>query len=99
IHERFTLLNVEGVDPGEILSEISRMTGLPVILESVGHQVLGYDAAAVPVRELLAEFHARSELVKGDGPTFFDRDSGWLVTVVSARGHTWGRLILQTGSE
>ena len=44
--------------------------------------------------DLLARWEARSRAVAIDGRTGYDTTTGWLVTVVGARGTDWGRLII-----
>lgn len=99
VHERFTELSVAGAAPSEILAEASRMAGCPVVLESYHHQVLGYEAGTVSAPDLLGEWERRSRAVATRRRTFFDEDTGWLVTVVGARGDDWGRLVLVAGEQ
>jgi len=65
-----------------------------VILENVAHQVLACEPAGQDTATLLAGFAARSRAVAPPGRTGYDHASGWLVTVVGARGENWGRLIM-----
>ncbi|HEY3263159.1 MAG TPA: PucR family transcriptional regulator ligand-binding domain-containing protein [Pseudonocardiaceae bacterium] len=94
IHERFTALTVSGAEPAEILREVARSCGLPVVLETLGHHVLGYDAVGENPAELLANWEQRSRSVSLSGRTGYDETAGWLVTVVGARDDDWGRLVL-----
>ncbi|SHH11569.1 PucR family transcriptional regulator [Streptoalloteichus hindustanus] len=94
VHEIFTALTVSGAGPTEILREIARLAGLPVVLETFHHHVLAYDAAGTDPAELLADWTERSRAVTPAGRTGYDPDAGWLVTVVGARGDDWGRLVL-----
>ncbi|HEY0641428.1 MAG TPA: PucR family transcriptional regulator ligand-binding domain-containing protein [Pseudonocardiaceae bacterium] len=94
IHERFTALTVSGAEPAEILREVARTAGLPVVLETLSHHVLGYDAAGERPAELLANWEMRSRAVTVPGRTGYDEEAGWLVTVVGARDDDWGRLVL-----
>jgi PucR family transcriptional regulator, purine catabolism regulatory protein len=94
IHERFTALTVSGAEPAEILREVARSSGLPVVLETLTHHVLGYDAAGENPSELLANWEHRSRAVTLSGRTGYDESAGWLVTVVGARDDDWGRLVL-----
>jgi purine catabolism regulator len=94
IHERFTALTVSGAEPAEILREVARSAGLPVVLETRGHHVLGYDAAGENPAELLANWEARSRAVALSARTGYDESAGWLVTYVGAREDDWGRLVL-----
>jgi PucR family transcriptional regulator, purine catabolism regulatory protein len=94
VHETFTALTVAGAEPAEVLREVARASGLPVVLETLGHDVLAYDAAGTDPRELVADWAARSRAVTVDTRTSYHAGEGWLVTVVGARGNDWGRLVV-----
>ena len=66
VHETFTALTVAGAEPAEVLREVARASGLPVVLETLGHDVLAYDAAGTDPSELVADWAARSRAVAGD---------------------------------
>jgi PucR family transcriptional regulator, purine catabolism regulatory protein len=74
------------------------LSGCPVILENLTHQVLACEAAGQDTARLLAGFAARSRAVRPAGRTGYDPASGWLVTAVGARGEDWGRLIMARGN-
>ncbi len=94
VHETFTALTVAGAEPGVVLGEVARLTEQPVVLETLSHEVLAYDAAGTDPAELLAGWPSRSRVVQVGERTGYHPGSGWLVTVVGARGHDWGRLVL-----
>ena len=94
VHETFTALTVSGADPSEVLREVARMTGTPVVLETLGHDVLAYNPAGGEVAELLGNWAERSRAVSVAERTAYHHRSGWLVTIVGARGNDWGRLVL-----
>lgn len=94
IHETFTALTVAGAEPAEVLREVVAACGRPVVLETLGHDVLAYDTAGGSANELLADWAERSRAVTMDERTGWDREAGWLVTVVGARRNDWGRLVL-----
>jgi purine catabolism regulator len=94
VHETFTALTVSGAEPAEVLREVASVARLPVVLETLSHDVLGYDAAGTDPSALLADWRARSRGVAPAERTGYDPESGWLVTVVGARGNDWGRLVL-----
>jgi purine catabolism regulator len=89
VHETFTALTVAGAEPAEVLREVARASGLPVVLETLGHDVLAYDPS-----ELLGDWARRSRAVTVAERTSYHAEAGWLVTVVGARGNDWGRLVL-----
>lgn len=94
VHEIFTALTVAGAEPAEILAQVVRTTGCPVVLENLAHELLAYDTGGADPQPLLDGWVERSHAVAGDGRTCFHEEAGWLVTVVGARGTTWGRLVL-----
>ncbi|MEZ0068636.1 purine catabolism regulator [Streptacidiphilus sp. MAP12-20] len=100
IHQTFNELAVEGAEPVEVVREVARMAGAPVVLENLSHQVLAYDTAGQNAQVVLAGWESRSRGMRAGGRTGHDPRTGWLVTSVGARGHDWGRLILigQPGS-
>ncbi|HSA51172.1 MAG TPA: PucR family transcriptional regulator ligand-binding domain-containing protein [Yinghuangia sp.] len=94
VHQAFTELAVEGAEPGDVVRQASRMSGRPVVLENLAHQVLAYDAAGTRAETLLDHWEDRSRQVRPSTRTEYDERAGWLVTMVGARGHDWGRLVL-----
>jgi PucR family transcriptional regulator, purine catabolism regulatory protein len=94
LHQVFTDLAVSGAPADQIVRQAAALSGCPVILENVAHQVLACDPAGRDTARLLAGFAARSRAVEPPGRTGYDHASGWLVTVVGARGQDWGRLIM-----
>ncbi|GIH80678.1 PucR family transcriptional regulator [Planobispora longispora] len=99
LHEVFTELSVEGASPAEVLSQVARLSGRPVLLENLAHQVLACETAGRDTGTLLASWESRSRAVVLQQRTAYDAASGWLVTVVGARGQDWGRLILLCDAE
>ncbi|GGO76804.1 PucR family transcriptional regulator [Nonomuraea cavernae] len=94
LHEVFTELSVEGASPGEVLTQVARLSNRPVLLENLAHQVLACESAGRDTGALLAGWETRSRAVAPAERTAYDAASGWLVTTVGARGQDWGRLIL-----
>ncbi|GAA3025373.1 PucR family transcriptional regulator [Kitasatospora albolonga] len=94
VHQVFNELATEGAEPGEVVRQVARMAGAPVVLENLAHQVLAHDTAGRPESELLEGWERRSRGVHPTGRTGHDPRSGWLVTTVGARGQDWGRLVL-----
>ncbi|MET8042754.1 PucR family transcriptional regulator ligand-binding domain-containing protein [Micromonospora sp. NPDC005215] len=95
IHQRFNDLSVEGADAAEVIRQAAELSGCPVVLENLSRQVLGYDPAGESAEPLLDGWEQHSRRIRPAGRTAYDRDSGWLVTVVGARGQDWGRLLLR----
>ncbi len=94
LHEVFTQLSVDGAPPVEVLRQVVRLAGRPVVLENLAHQVLAAETAGTDPTELLTSWETRSRAVQPEERTSFDESSRWLVTVVGARGEDWGRLII-----
>ncbi|WP_433125668.1 PucR family transcriptional regulator [Micromonospora sp. CA-240977] len=95
IHQRFNDLSVEGADAAEVIRQAAELSGCPVVLENLSRQVLGYDPAGESAERLLDGWEQHSRRIRPAGRTAYDPDSGWLVTVVGARGQDWGRLLLR----
>ena len=64
VHQTFTELAVEGAEPGEVVRQISKMAGHPVVLENLAHQVLVYDATSTTEEALLDGWEGRSRAVR-----------------------------------
>lgn len=94
VHETFTALTVSGAEPAEVLREVARSARLPVVLETLSHDVLAYDSAGTDPSTLLHDWRNRSRAVTVPKRTGYHADTGWLTTVVGARGDDWGRLVL-----
>lgn len=97
LHEVFTDLAVAGAGPAEILRQAALLAGRPVILEDLSHHVLACEPAGASSARLLDGFAARSRAVATAARTAYDEPSGWLATMVGARGEDWGRLLLVCG--
>lgn len=95
IHQRFNDLSVEGADAAEVIRQTAELSGCPVVLENLSRQVLGYDPAGESAEMLLDGWEQHSRRIRPAGRSAYDLDSGWLVTVVGARGQDWGRLLLR----
>ncbi len=94
LHQVFTELAVSGAAADDVVAQAASLAGCPVILENLTHHVLACAPGTQDAAALLAGFAARSRAVLVSGRTGYDAASGWLVTVVGARGEDWGRLIL-----
>jgi purine catabolism regulator len=97
LHEMFTELSVAGASAQEVIRQAAALAGRPVILADLSHRVLACEAAGADPGRLLDGFAARSRAVGLRGRTAYDEASGWLVTLVGARGEDWGRVILVCG--
>jgi PucR family transcriptional regulator, purine catabolism regulatory protein len=98
LHQVFTELAVSGAAADEIVQQTAALASCPVILENLAHHVLACAPAGQEPARLLAGFSGRSRALVVAGRTGYDATSGWLVTVVGARGEDWGRLIMLRGN-
>ena len=96
VHAAFTELTVEGAPPTEIVHQVAKMAGRPVVLDNLAHQVLAVDAAGGDLAAVLEGWEDRSRAVRVTARTAYHEGSGWLVTTVGARGQDWVRLVLIT---
>jgi PucR family transcriptional regulator, purine catabolism regulatory protein len=94
LHEVFTDLAVAGAAPGEVLRQAGLLAGRPVILADLSHHVLACEPAGADPARLLADFETRSRSAIPPARTGYDPATGWLITMVGARGEDWGRVIL-----
>jgi purine catabolism regulator len=97
LHRVFTELAVSGAPADEVVAQAATLAGCPVILEDLAHQVLACAPLRADPASLLAGFSGRSRSARLTGRTGYDAASGWLVTIVGARGEDWGRLIMLRG--
>ena len=97
LHQVFTELAVSGAPAEEVVAQTATLASCPVILEDLAHQVLACAPLGADAASLLAGFSGRSRSARLTGRTGYDAASGWLVTIVGARGEDWGRLILLRG--
>ena len=99
VHRTFTELSVEGAEPAEVVREAGRLGSCPAVLENLAHQVLACDPADANPEDLLDAWEVRSRSVQHGTRTTYDPTTGWLLTMVGARGQDWGRLILICGKQ
>jgi PucR family transcriptional regulator, purine catabolism regulatory protein len=95
IHQRFTELSVEGAEAAEVVRQAAELAGAPVVLENLSRRVLAYHSAGENARLLLDSWEQHSRRIQPVGRTAYHADTGWLVTMVGARGQDWGRLLLR----
>jgi purine catabolism regulator len=96
--QTFTALTVAGAGTAQVLGEVVRTAGLPVVLETLSGDVLAYDAAGADPARLLDGWRGRSRAVTLTQRTGYDPAAGWLVTIVGSPGEDWARLVLPCGA-
>lgn len=93
VQARFTELNRAGAPADQIVSEVARLAGSPVVLEDLAHRVVWCAPHDRGESEALHDWarHSRggAPLRQGEGS---HRDR-WRVVDVAARGRRWGRLV------
>jgi purine catabolism regulator len=93
VHDTFRTLTVESGKASRVLSEAASLTGLPVVLEDLGHRALSF-AGDFPAATLLKDWSARSRqapVAPHPSPT---GPEGWMTTPVGPRSNHWGRLVV-----
>ena len=98
VHDTFRTLTVESGEVSRVLAEAAALTGLPVVLEDLGHRALSF-AGEFPAAKLLKDWTARSRQVPvaprtaATGPAATGPE-GWMTTPVGPRSRRWGRLVV-----
>lgn len=98
IHMIFSSLAVHGSTPDIVLKQVAKLSGFAVVLENRSRQILAFDPGERAAEDVLAEWTEHSHRQHRAERTFYDPHSGWLQTVVGARGNDWGYLILMAPS-
>jgi len=92
VHDTFRTLAVESGEVSRVLSEAAALTGLPVVLEDLGHRALSF--AGHPAAALLKDWTARSRQVPATTQPAASGPEGWLTAPVGPRSRRWGRLVI-----
>src|SRR5918992_2865156 len=80
LHEVFPRLWVEGAPPAEVIRQVAKISGCPVVLENLSHRVLAAESAGADLAELLATWEPRSRAVRtrgSAGPAAQAGGAGW----------------------
>ncbi|MGN7977507.1 PucR family transcriptional regulator [Microbacterium sp. 22195] len=86
LHELFTGLTLRGAPADTVVRETARVLGAPVVLETLGREVVTADMRDATASAVLTDWPARSRT--GDG---------LLAVPVEARGVRWGTLVALPG--
>ena len=89
LHQVFTELAVSGAPAEDVVTQTATLAGCPVILENLAHHALACAPLGADAASLLAGFSGRSRSARLTGRTGYDAASGWLMTIVGARGEDW----------
>jgi purine catabolism regulator len=94
LHAVFTDLSLEGASVAEVLRQVARLGGMPVVLEDLTHQVVAVDPAGEDPEAVLDGWEERSRAALSTERVAYAPEAGLLVARVGARGEDWGRLVL-----
>ena len=93
VHDTFRTLTVESGEVSRVLTEAAALSGLPVVLEDLGHRALSF-AGDFPAATLLKDWTARSRQVPVAPQPSASGPEGWMTTPVGPRSRRWGRLVV-----
>jgi purine catabolism regulator len=93
VNDTFRALTIESGAVSRVLTETSALTGLPVVLEDLGHRALSF-AGDFPAATLLKDWTARSRQVPDAPQPSANGPEGWMTTAVGPRSRRWGRLVV-----
>ena len=93
VSDTFRTLTVESGGVSRVLAEAAALTGLPVVLEDLGHRALSF-AGDFPAATLLQDWTARSRQVPAAAAGTTVGPEGWMTTPVGPRSGRWGRLVV-----
>ena len=92
VHDTFRTLTVESGEVNRVLTEAAALTGLPVVLEDLGHRALSF--AGDPAARVLKDWVARSRQVPATPRPAASGPEGWMTAPVGPRSRRWGRLVV-----
>ncbi len=91
VHEFFHRLSLEGASTQEILDTASDLGGCSIVLEDLGHRVIGYRTHGMALTETLTNWEQRSR-------QHLRPSAEWVSAEVGTEAQRWGRLVsLPTG--
>ncbi|HEY2669050.1 MAG TPA: PucR family transcriptional regulator [Rugosimonospora sp.] len=93
----FTELILERADYTEVVRRLAMMSGTPVVLESLSHQVFAYHFGSADAADILSLWADRSRRADPARRIAYLEDLGWLVALVGTNGQDWARLVLICG--
>ncbi|MCT9821277.1 PucR family transcriptional regulator [Microbacterium sp. W1N] len=95
VRTRFTALALRGSPADFIVGQLAQTLQAPVVLESLGHDVVVADAPPALEEEVFTRWEVRSRIAHRDPAP--ERD--WLIVPVEARGIRWGYLVALPGPD
>jgi purine catabolism regulator len=93
VSDTFRTLVVESGGVSRVLAEAAALTGMPVVLEDLGHRALSF-AGEFPTATLLQDWTARSRQVPAAAAGTTVGPEGWMTTPVGPPSGRWGRLVV-----
>ena len=95
-HRAFRSLVVEASTPQDIVHQVAKLSGCPVVYENVARHVIVFDDATANNTEFLNNWEQRSREAASIGENVLMDGENWFTAPVAARGQIWGRLVLLT---
>ncbi len=93
VHQAFRSLAAEASTSQEIVDQVARLAGCPVVFENVARRVLAF-AGVTDGPAVLDHWVERSREAAWTDRSGPGDDDRWMATTVGARGQVWGRLVL-----
>lgn len=93
VSDTFRTLTVENAGVSRVLAETAALTGLPVVLEDLGHRALS-SSGGTSTAAVLKDWTARSRQVPSAAEPAVTGPEGWTTTPVGPRSRRWGRLVV-----
>jgi purine catabolism regulator len=90
VRGRLCALNLDGAALRELMTEIARFAGCPVVLTNLAHRVLATAGEQVELEDVLRDWNRVSRLLGAGGAV----PEGWTTAVLEGHGRRWGVLVL-----
>lgn len=99
IHETMRTLAIHGSSAKEILDEAARLSGRPVVLEDLRHELLEVAEGPRSRNDVTTEWSEHTKRHRATRRTDYDPRTGWLTTTVGLKGDDWARLIIMSAAD
>lgn len=99
IHEMMRTMVMDGSAAADLLHEVARVAGRPVVLEDLRHELLEVAEGPRPRGDVITEWAEHTERHRAARRTDYDPRTGWLTSTVGIKGDDWGRLIIMSAAD
>lgn len=99
IHETLRSLVIQGSTARDILVETARLSGRPVVLEDLRHELLEVAEGPRSRNDVTTEWAEHTKRHRAARRTDYDPRTGWLTATVGLKGDDWGRLIIMSAAD